>query len=41
MIWVGHVALMGGRGVFRVLVGRPEEKKLLEDPALDWRIILK
>jgi hypothetical protein len=27
MRWVGHVARMGkGRGVYRVLVGKPEEK---------------
>jgi hypothetical protein len=30
MRWVGHVARMGeGRGVYRVLVGRPEDKKQL------------
>ena len=31
----------GRRGVCRVLVGRPEGKNLLEDPALGGRIILK
>jgi hypothetical protein len=30
MRWVGHVVLMGeGRGVYRVLVGRPESKRPL------------
>ena len=30
MRWAGHVARMGeGRGVHRVLVGKPEGKKLL------------
>jgi hypothetical protein len=33
MRWVGHVACMGeGRGVYRVLVGRPEGKRLLGRP---------
>jgi hypothetical protein len=32
MRWVGHVAYMGeGRGVYRVLVGRPEGKRPWED----------
>jgi len=30
-----------GRGVDRVLVGKPEEKRPLEDPVADGRIILK
>jgi hypothetical protein len=30
MRWARHVACMGeGRGVYRILVGRPEDKKLL------------
>jgi hypothetical protein len=30
MRWAGHVALMGeGRGVYRVLVGGPEDKRSL------------
>ena len=29
------------RGVYRVLVGKPEEGDHLEDPGLDKRIILK
>jgi hypothetical protein len=33
MRWVGHVACMGeGRGVYRVLVGRPEGKRPLGRP---------
>jgi hypothetical protein len=33
MRWAGHVAPMGeGRGVYRVLVGRPEGKRPLERP---------
>jgi hypothetical protein len=33
MGWVGHVARMGrGRGIYRVLVGRPEGKNPLERP---------
>jgi hypothetical protein len=29
------------RGVYRGLVGKPERKKHLEDPAVDGKIILK
>jgi hypothetical protein len=33
MRWVGHVARMGeGRGVYRILVGRPEGKRHLGRP---------
>jgi hypothetical protein len=33
MIWVGHVALMGEeRGVYRVLVGKPEGRRPLGRP---------
>ena len=40
MRWVGHVARMGERrGVYRVLVGKPEGKGHLEDPGIDGRII--
>ena len=36
-----HVARMGDRiGVYRVLVGKPEERDHLEDPGLYGRIIL-
>jgi len=41
MRWEGHVARMvEGRGVHRVLVGKPEGKRPLGDPDLDGRIIL-
>ena len=41
MRWAGHVARMGeGRGVHRVLVGKPEEKRPLGRPRTDGRIIL-
>jgi hypothetical protein len=37
MRWAGHVARMGeGRGVYRVLVGRPESKRLLGIPRCRW-----
>jgi len=37
---VGHVAHMGERsGGYRVLVGKPEGKRYLEDPGIDGRII--
>jgi len=29
------------RGVYRVLVGKPEERDHLEDPGVDGRIILR
>jgi hypothetical protein len=29
------------RGVHRVLVGKPEEKRPLGSPSVDWRIILR
>ena len=33
MRWAGHVACMGeGRGIYRVLVGKPEGKRALERP---------
>jgi hypothetical protein len=39
MRWVGHVACMGkGRGVYRVLVGRPEGKRPLGRPRHRWEI---
>jgi hypothetical protein len=42
MRWVGHVARMGeGRGVYRVLVGRPEGKKRLERPRRRWENNIK
>jgi hypothetical protein len=37
MRWAGHVAHMGvGRGVYRVLVGRPEGKRPLGKPRRKW-----
>jgi hypothetical protein len=37
MRWAGHVAHMGeGRGVYRVLVGRPEGKRPLGRPRRRW-----
>ena len=42
MRWAGHVARMGeGRGVHRVLIGKPEGKRPLGDPDVDGRIILR
>ena len=42
MRWVGHVARMGERrGVYRVLMGKPEGKSHLGDPGIDGRIILR
>ena len=40
--WAGHVARMGDRrGARRVLIGTPRERDHLEDPGIDWRIILR
>jgi hypothetical protein len=40
--WAGHVARMGeGRGVYRVLVGRPEMKRQLGKPSVGGRITLR
>ena len=37
MRWAGHVARMGEeRGVYRVLVGKPEEKRPLGRPRRRW-----
>jgi hypothetical protein len=36
MRWAGHVARMGKRNVYRILVGKPEEKKPLERPRRKW-----
>jgi hypothetical protein len=42
MRWAGHVARMGeGRGVHRVLVGKPEGKSPLGRPRLDGSTILR
>ena len=42
MSWAGHVARMGeGRGVHRVLVGKPEGKRPLERPRHRWEDNIK
>jgi hypothetical protein len=42
MRWVGYVACMGeGRGIYRVLVGRPEGKRPLGRPRCRWENNIK
>jgi hypothetical protein len=42
MKWSEHVARVGDRrGVYRVLVGKPEGKNNFEEPGVDGKIILK
>jgi hypothetical protein len=42
MMWAGHVARIGeGRGVYRVLVGRPEGKRPLGRPRRRWENNIK
>jgi hypothetical protein len=42
MRWAGHVARVGeGRGVYRVLVGRPEGKRPLRRPRRRWEDNIK
>jgi len=42
MRWAGHVARMGeDRGVQRVLVGKPEAKRLLGRPRRRWENNIK
>jgi hypothetical protein len=42
MRWAGHVARMGmGRGVYRVLVGKPEGKRPLGRPRRRWEENIK
>ena len=42
MRWAGHVARMGeGRGVYRVLVGKPERKRPLGRPRRRWEDNIK
>jgi hypothetical protein len=39
MRWTGHVACMGeGRNVYRILMGKPEGKRLLERKGIDGRM---
>jgi hypothetical protein len=40
--WVGHVVRMGeGRGIYRVLVGRPEGKRPVGRPRHSWEDNIK
>jgi len=42
MRWAGHVARLGeGRGVYRVLVGKPEGKRSLGRPRRRWEDNIK
>jgi hypothetical protein len=42
MRWVGHVARMGeGRGVHRVLVGKPERRRPMWRPRRRWEDDIK
>ena len=42
MRWAGHVARMEeGRGVYKVLVGKPEGKRQLERPRRRWEDNIK
>jgi len=42
MRWAGHVARMGeGRGLYRVLVGKPEGKRPLGRPRRRWEDNIK
>ena len=42
MRWAGHVARMEeGRGVYRVLVGKPEGKRPLGRPRCRWKVNIK
>jgi hypothetical protein len=42
MRWAGHVARMGeGRGVYRILVGKPERKRSLGRPRRRWEDNIK
>jgi hypothetical protein len=42
MKWAGHVTPMGeGRGVYRILVGKPEGKRPLGRPRCRWEDNIK
>jgi hypothetical protein len=42
MLWAGHVVRLGeGRGVYRVLVGKPEGKRPLARPRCRWEDNIK
>jgi hypothetical protein len=36
MAWAGHVAQMGEKGTHRLLVGKPEGRRPLEEPRHRW-----
>jgi hypothetical protein len=41
MIWAGHVArIEKKKGVYRVLVGKPDKRDQWRDPGVDGRIIV-
>jgi hypothetical protein len=39
MKWAGHVARMGKRNAYTILMGKPEGKKPLGRPRREWTII--
>jgi hypothetical protein len=40
MRWAGHLACVGGEGnVYKVLVGKPEGKRPLEDQGIGGRMV--
>jgi hypothetical protein len=41
MRWAGHVARMGKRNVYRLLVGKPEGKRLIGRPRRRWMYNIK
>jgi hypothetical protein len=41
MRWAEHEAPMGAKGAYRTLVGKPEEKRLLERPSHRWKDNIK
>ena len=42
VVWVGHVARMGERrGVYRILVGKPERRRPLGRPTRRWEDKIK
>ena len=42
IIWAGHIARMGERrGVYRVFVGKPEDKRPLGRPRRRWEDNIK
>ena len=41
MIWPGHIARMVERGVYKVLVGKPEVTDHSKEPGVDGRILLR